>query len=91
VAVYDSTAYQGTKGWLVFGGTSAASPIVASVYAMAPVTSGTAAAYTWAHASSLNDVTTGSNGTCTTRVLCTAGTGWDGPTGLGTPRGTAAF
>jgi hypothetical protein len=23
--------------------------------------------------------------------LCTAGTGWDGPTGLGTPNGTAAF
>jgi hypothetical protein len=24
-------------------------------------------------------------------VLCTAGAGWDGPTGLGTPNGTAAF
>ena len=24
-------------------------------------------------------------------MLCTAGAGWDGPTGLGTPNGTAAF
>ena len=33
----------------------------------------------------------GSNGTCSPAVLCTAGAGWDGPTGLGTPNGTAAF
>ena len=33
VAVYDSTAYQGFVGWLVFGGTSVSSPIIASVYA----------------------------------------------------------
>ncbi len=35
VAVYDSYAYQGTSGWLVFGGTSVASPVIASVYALA--------------------------------------------------------
>ena len=49
------------------------------------------ASYTWAHASGLNDVTTGSNGTCPTTVWCHAGTGWDGPTGLGTPNGTGSF
>ena len=34
VAVYDSFAYQGSSGWMVFGGTSAASPIVASADAL---------------------------------------------------------
>jgi subtilase family serine protease len=93
VAVYDSYAYQGTKGWMVFGGTSASSPIVASVYAMGSAVGSIAypASKTWANPGALNDVTTGSNGTCTTAVWCTAGTGWDGPTGLGTPKGTGAF
>jgi hypothetical protein len=49
------------------------------------------AAYTWAHASALNDITTGTNGQCRTTVWCRAGRGWDGPTGLGTPKGTPAF
>src|SRR5205814_7469326 len=35
VAVYDTYAHQGVSGWLVFGGTSVASPIIASVYALA--------------------------------------------------------
>ena len=91
VAVYDSTAYQGTKGWMVFGGTSASSPIIGAVYALSRNTAGYPASYTWAHASGLNDVTTGSNGTCPTAVWCKAGAGWDGPTGLGTPQGTSAF
>jgi subtilase family serine protease len=91
VAVYDSFAYQGTSGWLVFGGTSASAPIVGSVYALSGTTADYPASYTWAHASELNDVTSGTNGTCPTEVWCTARTGWDGPTGLGTPKGTAAF
>jgi subtilase family serine protease len=91
VAVYDSYAYQGAKGWLVFGGTSASSPIIGSVYALSGNTSGYPASYTWAHASGLFDVTSGSNGSCSTSVWCRAGTGWDGPTGLGTPNGTSAF
>jgi hypothetical protein len=36
-------------------------------------------------------VVSGSNGTCSPTVLCRAGAGWDGPTGLGTPNGTATF
>jgi len=91
VAVYDSYAYQGVKGWLVFGGTSASSPIVASVYALSGNTAGYPASYTWANASALYDVTSGSNGTCATTVWCNSGPGWDGPTGLGTPNGTTAF
>ena len=37
------------------------------------------------------DVTTGSNGSCKKTVWCNAGTGYDGPTGWGTPNGTGAF
>lgn len=91
VSVYDSTSYQGSVGWQVYGGTSASSPIIASVYALSGNTAGYPASYTWAHASGLNDVTSGSNGTCSTTVWCHAGVGWDGPTGLGTPKGTSAF
>jgi hypothetical protein len=44
---------------------------------------------------SLNDVTTGKNkntcGGATKNYLCNAGPGYDGPTGLGTPNGVAAF
>ena len=36
-------------------------------------------------------MTTGSNGTCPTTQWCTARTGWDGPTGLGTPNGVSGF
>jgi subtilase family serine protease len=91
VNVYDSTAYQGISGWLVFGGTSASSPIIASVYTLAGNFGTYAGQYTWGHPAGLHDVTTGSNGSCTTAVWCHAGTGWDGPTGLGTPNGLSAF
>jgi len=91
VSVYDSTVYQGRSGWQVYGGTSASSPIIASVYALSGNTAGYPASYTWAHTSGLNDVTSGSNGTCSPTIWCNATTGWDGPTGLGTPNGTSAF
>jgi hypothetical protein len=48
----------------------------------------------------LADVTSGSNGTCTGHgrwadsslaYLCTGAVGYDGPTGMGTPAGTAGF
>lgn len=35
VAVYDSTPYGGSSGWMVFGGTSVASPAISGVYALA--------------------------------------------------------
>ncbi|AHH98412.1 putative Ig domain-containing protein [Kutzneria albida] len=90
VAVYQT---YGGSGWAVYGGTSASSPIIASVYALAgtPGSADRPAAYPYSHATNLYDVTTGSNGSCSATVQCTAGTGWDGPTGLGTPNGTAAF
>ncbi|WP_328912861.1 MULTISPECIES: S53 family peptidase [unclassified Streptomyces] len=91
VAVYDT--YGGDKGWEVFGGTSASSPIIASVYALAgtPSSSSTPASFPYAHTGSLNDVVSGSNGSCSGSYLCTGATGYDGPTGLGTPNGVTAF
>jgi subtilase family serine protease len=89
VAVFDSFQ-QG--GWLVFGGTSVSSPVVASIYALAGNANQLNAAQSlYQNTGSLNDVTSGSNGTCNPGVLCTAGAGWDGPTGLGTPNGLGAF
>ena len=76
---------------LVFGGTSVASPIIASVYALAGNEASIDNNYPYTHSGSLFDVTSGSNGTCPTTQWCNARTGWDGPTGLGTPNGTGAF
>ena len=89
VSVYDT---DGESGWLVFGGTSVATPIVASVYALAnnASTVGGNASYLYSHTANYWDVTSGSNGTCGT-LLCNGHTGWDGPTGLGTPNGIAGF
>ena len=93
VSVYDS--YGVTAGWYTFGGTSASAPIIAGVYALAGAPSSSSYPakfpYSAAGTSSLNDVTSGSNGTCTTSYLCTARSGYDGPTGLGTPEGLSAF
>jgi len=88
VAVYGPTGRRGS-GWLVFGGTSVAAPLIAGIYGV----NGWAVAYgsdPYANTSSLNDVTAGSNGGCGT-YLCDAGVGYDGPTGLGTPIGATAF
>jgi subtilase family serine protease len=102
LAVYDSYGSTAGQNWYVVGGTSLASPVVASVYALAGNTGGTASAikyaeYPYAHTAGLNDVRTGSNGNCTVGrktanlALCTAMTGYDGPTGLGSPNGLSAF
>ena len=92
VAVYDT---YGESGWLVFGGTSVSAPIIASVYALAGnyrSYNGMPLPYSLGRqGSNLYDVTSGGNGACRRTYLCTAGPGYDGPTGLGTPIGTSAF
>jgi subtilase family serine protease len=98
VAVYDTF---GLPGWIGVGGTSAATPIIAGVYALAGNAAGIDAdryLYEHAHTSAaLYDVTTGfqggpgSNGFCGGSYLCTTVGGYDGPTGLGTPHGIGAF
>jgi subtilase family serine protease len=90
VAVYDT---YGSSGWMVFGGTSVASPIIASVYALAtpPAPGDYPVRYPYANTGSLFDVTSRSNGSSGGSYLCTGAVGYDGPTGLGTPNGVAAF
>jgi subtilase family serine protease len=94
-AVYDTVRYQGRSGWFVVGGTSLSSPLVAGIYALAgglPANT-TGASGLYGHlgdGSVLHDITTGSDGSCSA-IMCEAGTGYDGPTGVGTPIGTGAF
>ena len=90
LAIYDSYS---EGGWLEVGGTSLATPLITAMYALAgtPGANDDPASYPYAHTSALNDVTQGSNGSCGGAKVCTAGTGWDGPTGLGTPNGVSAL
>jgi hypothetical protein len=71
VAVYDSTENsEGDKGWGVIGGTSVASPIIASVFALAGGAQGVEYPARMLYEGavnvpgSLHDVTSGSNGAC---------------------------
>jgi kumamolisin len=70
----------------VIGGTSAVAPLWAGLVARVNSTRGGPVGYInphlYAAASSLNDVTTGNNGTYAARP------GWDACTGLGSPDGT---
>jgi hypothetical protein len=103
VAVYDTFGF---TGWIGVGGTSAAAPLVAGVYALAGNTDTVnPGAHLYAQAAktardgrpNLIDLTTGfqgfpePNGFCAGGYLCTPGPGYDGPTGLGTPNGIGAF
>jgi hypothetical protein len=101
LAVYDTTPNPDSlpQGWMVVGGTSASSPFVAGVFALAGRTGSVRdASGLYAHARRLNDVIGGNNAEpqvnqdCpTTSYICTGVRGYDAPTGLGTPNGTAAF
>jgi subtilase family serine protease len=91
-AIYDS--YDGYN-WTIVGGTSASSPFIAGVIALAANPGRYPnASYFYAHAGQLNDVTTGNNSgaaDCGGDYQCNAVPGYDGPTGNGTPNGIAAF
>jgi Subtilase family len=124
VAVYDSVPYPEEEGegkkisrvleWVPIGGTSVASPIIASMFALAGGAHGVEypAKTLYSHLGSplLYDVTKGGNGECDGvyssgcsgslsssfdcgpgALICNASTGYDGPTGVGTPEGIAAF
>ncbi len=80
MASYDSK----NGGWGVVGGTSAATPIIAGIFAATGNGDQTSGSFVMQNADKLYDVTSGSNGSCG-NILCTAGKGWDGPTGYGTP------
>jgi subtilase family serine protease len=86
VAVYNAR----NGGWIAVGGTSASAPFVASMMAATGHGNETSGSFFAQNVAKLNDVSAGTNGTCTTpgAILCTAGAGWDGPTGYGTPNAT---
>jgi MYXO-CTERM domain-containing protein len=75
--------YQG--GWKVILGTDVSTSVVAGILGLFNVSS---SSWVYAHASMFFDVTSGSNGTCG-NYLCNAGVGYDGPTGIGSPNGSA--
>ena len=100
VAIYDSIGISGAAGWFQVGGTSAGTPQWAALIAIANSTraaerktnlsSTNTSVYAIAKSSMATDfhpVTSGSNGTC--GALCTATSGYDFVTGLGTPQAPA--
>jgi hypothetical protein len=91
LSIYDSAGYQNQTGWFAATGTSDSAPAIAAIYALAGnATSTISGSHPYAHTSSLYDITQFANPTCPT-ALCGPGPGWDGPTGLGSPRGTSGF
>ena len=88
VAVY--VTYGGGGGWNVYGGTSASSPLVAAIWSLTGK-AGSGPGWVYAHPTTMNDVISGTNGTCSTKTkyLCSSVKGYDGPTGLGTPNASA--
>ena len=88
VSVYDSTSYDGQSGWFTVGGTSVGAPDWAGILAAgrstgATALEGDAAIFGGGYHTNLRDVTSGTNGSCGTK--CTAGSGYDLVTGLGSP------
>jgi hypothetical protein len=90
VAVYDTS--NGNGGWNEVGGTSASSPFIAATYALGGNAGATPADDIYTHTSDFYDVTSGKDASsCSPAYLCTAETGYDGPTGIGTPDGIAGL
>jgi hypothetical protein len=88
------------SGWQAFGGTSLSAPLIAGIFALAGNESTRhGAKEIWQKHGDLTDVSLGNNldatltGPCasTATYICVAGTGYDGPTGWGTPNGSSAF
>jgi len=98
VAIFDSLGDMGFKDWIQVGGTSVGAPNWAALIAIAnagrtralgstgTTTPTNVAIYNIAkkaYAANFRDITSGTNGSCGT--LCTASTGYDFVTGLGSP------
>ncbi len=90
LSIYDTSGTTGEKlsGWYTVGGTSAATPIIAAYEALSgSETRSLGAAAFYQDPSAFYPVTSGSNGSCGGSYLCTGGSGYRGPTGVGTPDG----
>lgn len=87
VSVYDSTPYGGYSGWMVFGGTSVASPSLAGIVNLANSNSASSTAeltLIYSHytiSSEFRDITSGSAGKYPATM------GWDFATGVGSNLG----
>ncbi len=87
-------SYDSHDQWMPMVGTSAASPLVAAILTRVGLAAEVANDLGWVYANgaAFHDVTSGTDdreGLCQSGdVMCTAGPGWDGPTGMGTPDAT---
>jgi hypothetical protein len=90
VAYYDTPT---ADGWGSGSGTAISAAIVAAAYALAgsPAPGSDPVSYMYSHPGAFRAITAGSNGTCSVTYLCTAGTGYNGPAGNGTPYAGTAF
>jgi hypothetical protein len=103
LAIYFTQSVQDTfpTGWLIASGTSFATPFVAGALTSLGIANGRfSPAWVWQNPNDFYDVTTGDNidpstsGTnaaacsASPAYFCTAGVGYDGPTGWGTPNGS---
>ncbi|MGI8557051.1 MAG: S8 family serine peptidase [Solirubrobacteraceae bacterium] len=93
--VHITGAGQAGGPWYVASGTSLSAPIIAGVIGLAGSVGSREAQMLYARAQSdpgaFHDIRTGTDATGCTVTICRAARGWDGPTGLGTPNGLAAF
>ena len=87
-------------GWITVAGTSVAAPLVAGMYGLAGNGATRTTADLYSGPKSFFDITKGNNAflvgfnpgqVCGRDYLCTAKTGYDAPTGLGTPDGISGF
>ena len=84
-----------TSTWSDYGGTSLATPIIASMFALAnnlqPNNVASSVLYSSQNTTNSHDITSGSDCTTAQPTNCTAGVGFDTPSGLGSPNGTGLF
>ena len=91
LAVYDTYGLGDQAGWLIVGGTSASSPFIAGVIALAGHASTVTPQKLYNEPDAFYDAVGGSNGYCGDDYLCTGLPGYDAPTGLSTPNGVTPF
>ena len=91
-AVYDTFGLGADNGWITVAGTSISAPLLAGMIGLAGnAASLDSARFIYNHRAGLKDVIGGRNGFCGGDYLCTALKGYDGPTGLGAPRGVSGL
>jgi hypothetical protein len=83
------------SSWYMAGGTSLATPLIAAMYALGDdlpaSTSAVTLPYQHASSSTIRDIIAGNDCLSVGQTHCTATAGFDTPSGLGAPKGVAAF